>query len=295
MVDSGYVTPTSNLVLAGTPARVLRRNLGTVADGYPGRLAVREDTDYDVKVSDGILPPLGWIGYEQAAMISRPETNATIYEVDQEVPILSGGGFSIYMPNGLAVGSKAIQGDPLLSWSAGKVVAGAQFGGRYAVKIPFSKSTEEVDTGIDLPAGCVVKDVLVQVDTNASGASIDVGMLSSEASGNAAGFLDGESLASAGFVMHGLVDGTAANNTLGELLVESDIKSADASALYYSVPVGYVCDGTTVSVSYTTSNHTVAGYIYLFVESPGIVPVGRAGAGADASSATTGVFVETTL
>jgi len=294
MVDSGYETPTANLVMAGTPTRLLRRNLGTVANGYPGRLVVREEGDYDVKVSDGILPPLGWIGYEQMAPEYKPASISTINVVDTEVPVISGGGFSIYMPSGLAKGTIAVQGDLLASWSEGKVVPCARFANGIGIKIPFSKSVSEYDTYVDLPAGCIVRDCIVQVTTEVA-STIDVGILSSEANGDADGFLVGESVAVTGFAIHSLVDAVAANNTLGALLVESDIKSADTTALYASIPVGYICDGTAVSVSYTTGDATMAGYIYLIIDSPGVEIVGRAGAAADASSATTGIFVETMI
>jgi len=302
MVDSGYTTPTGRLVIKGAPANTVYRNLGTVANGYPGRLVVRETTDYDVKVSDGILPPLGWIGYEQQATQYQVTNISTINVVDTEVPVINGGGFTIYMPSGLTVGSYAAQGDPLLSWSAGKVISGTQEGGKYAVKIPFSKSTTEADTGIDLPAGSIVTDVLIDVVTNASGATIDVGLLSTESSGNADGFVDGASCATATKVRPGATVTTGSSevylsaSTRGVLLVDTFTAGADSAGdVGTYVEKNHVCDGTTVSVTYTTSDHTVAGYIYLFVESPGIKPVGFSGTTVDASSATAGVFVETTI
>jgi hypothetical protein len=59
---------------------------------YPGRLVVRELTDYDVKVADGILPPLGVLGYEDFNETERPLTIDTICTVDTEAPILLGEG-----------------------------------------------------------------------------------------------------------------------------------------------------------------------------------------------------------
>lgn len=295
MVDSGYTTPSGRLVVAGEAPIKTHHNVGVATNMYPGRLVVREAGDYDIKVGDGILPPRGFLGYEDCAAISRPASTTTLYTVDTEAPVLRGGGFVVYMPNGLAVGTKAIQGDLLASWGAGKVVPCAKFNGMIGVKVPFSKKTSETDTGLDLPSGSIVRGVVVEVDTAVDSSSIDVGLLSTEASGDADGFLDGVSCASEGFVMLGNVDGTAANNTSGALLVESDIKSADGTALYYSVPTGHVCDGTTVSISYTTTDHAVAGYFYVLVDSPGVQIVGRAGAGADASSATTSIFVESEI
>ena len=295
MVDSGHIVPTGRLVTKGSPANVVYRNLGTVTNGYPGRLAVRETTDYDVKVSDGVLPPLGWIGYEQQATQYQVADITTINVVDTEVPIISGGGFTIYMPSGLAAKTVATQGDVLLSWADGQVVPGVILGGRTAVKVPFSKSTTEVST-ITLPAGVTIRDVLVDVVTNEENGTIDVGTLST-ATGDADGFLDGESLTTAGRVEHNNADGTASNNTLGAYLVEADIKSADGTAVYASLGTGYLVPTGGKVLTYTTSNTTatVAGYIYVVVESPGVRIVGKSGTTVNAASAAAGVFVETTL
>lgn len=46
----------------------------------------------------------------------------------------------------------------------------------------------EVNTGIDLPVGALVDDIWVEVATSAAGASVSVGLLSTDASGDADGF-----------------------------------------------------------------------------------------------------------
>lgn len=298
MVDSGHIVPTGRLVTKGSPANVVYRNLGTVANGYPGRLAVREATDYDVKVSDGVLPPLGWIGYEQQATQYQVADITTINVVDTEVPIISGGGFTIYMPSGLAKGTVATQGDLLLSWTNGQVVPGVFMGGRYAIKVPFvnASGTALVDTGIDIPGGVMITDCMLNVTTNKASGTLDVGFDNAVEGGDLDGLLDGESIATAGLVVHNAVDTSAANITVGALLTEVVIVDATPSTpASYAVPTGYVTDGTIKSLVYTPSNHAMAGYIYVFIESPGIVPVGRAGAAADASSEAANIFVETTL
>lgn len=296
MVDSGYTTPTGRLVVAGTPPIQTYHNVGVATNMYPGRLVVREAGDYDVKVGDGILPPRGFLGYETASAVYRPASTSTIWTVDYEAPVLRGGGFTIYMPGGLALGTYATAGDLLASWGAGQVVPCALFDGKIGVKIPFTKSTSQADTSVDIPTGAIIRDAIVQVVTNAASSTIDIGLGAGTESGfDADGLLDGESCANTGLVLHNTVDGTAANNTLGALLVESDIKSADGTALYYSVPNGLVCDGTCVSVDYTTSNHTVAGYFYVVLESPGVQVVGRAGNTVDATSAAGNIFVESVL
>ena len=297
MVDS-YVTPTNKLVVRGEPARIIKKNLGVVTNGYPGRLAVREATDYDVKVADGLLPPLGWIGYEQQAIQYQTGSISTINVVDTEVPIISGGGFSIYMPSGLALGTVATEGDLLFPWTGGQVVPGVALGGRYALKVPFTNTsgTTLVDTGIDIPGGVLIRDVMLNVTTaGASGAELDVGFKNATEGGDLDGLLDGESCATAGLVNHVMSSASAADNTLGVLLVEDDITSADTTPLLTSIPTGYVTDGTITSLVYTPTNHAMAGDIYVFIESPGFKPVGRAGKTVSAASAAAGIFVETLI
>jgi hypothetical protein len=294
MVDSGYVTPVGNLVVKGRPTNVTFRNLGVVTNGYPGRLCVREATDYDVKVSDGLLPPQGWIGYEQQAIQYQVGNITTINVVDTEVPVLKGGGFTIYMPSGLAAGTVAAQGDPLLSWIDGQVVPGGNFSGQVGIKIPFAKNTSETST-LKLPAGVVVRNVIVQVTTAASSGTIDIGTLSTD-SGDADGFIDGESCAAAGFVVHDLANTTAGSITLGALLKESNLLDATvAGAITFAQTTNYLVPAGGKTITYTTSNHTIAGYFYVLVDSPGIVKVGTSGTAVDASSAAAGVFVETAI
>ena len=202
------------------------------------------------------------------------------------------------MPSGLAVGTKAVEGDLLFSWANGKVVPGVSLGGRYALKVPFTNTTgtTQVDTGIDIPGSVRITDAMLNVTTAASGATLDVGFINAGESGDEDGLLDGESCAATGLVSHNLVDGTAGNITLGALLEEIELAEANGgTAVTLAVPTGYKTDGTIKSLVYTPSSHAIAGDIYVFIESPGFVPVGRAGAAADATSATVGVFVEATL
>lgn len=199
------------------------------------------------------------------------------------------------MPSGLATGTVATKKDPLLSWSGGQVVPGVSMGGRYAMKIPFTKNTSETDTGVDLPAGVLVTGAIIQVTTAAASGTIDVGILSTESGGDADGFIDGASCAATGFTVLNRVDESDAANTLGVLLREAALKSADTTALYYRVPIEYKTDGTAKSVCYTTSNHTIAGNILLFIESPGIQLVGKAEKSVSAASAAADLQVRTLI
>ncbi|MCU7526734.1 MAG: hypothetical protein HF308_19855 [Ignavibacteria bacterium] len=300
MAVQNYVTPTNKLVVTGEPRRIRNKNLGVATNGYPGRLVVREATDYDVKVSDGVLPPIGFLGYpgefEGTDLQYYDGGLTTIRVVDSSVPVYSGGGYTIYMPNGLAVGTVATEGDLLLSWADGKVIPGVFMGGKYGIKVPFSQNATVKDTGIDIPGSVIIRDVIVDVGTAVTSGTIDIGFINAGESGDEDGLIDGEDCATAGLRPHNLVDGTAGNITLGALLEEVEITEANGgSAVTAAVATPYVTNGTIKSLVYTTSAHAIAGYFYVMIESPGVVPVGRAGATADASSATCGIFVEATL
>lgn len=105
----------------------------------------------------------------------------------------------------------------------------------------------ETDTGTDLPSDAIVTDVLLNVTTPESTGTtktIDVGLLSGESNGDADGFLDGVSVASAGWVKGTLASG---GQTLGALL------RTDESGSSAFVPEPHIID-TAVSVSYTAGS-----------------------------------------
>jgi hypothetical protein len=131
-------------------------------------------------------------------------------------------------------------------------------------RIPITAlSTGEKDTGFNLPSNGVVLGCFVDVDTaeaTATTKTIDVGMLSSESGGDADGFLDGVSTATAGAVKGTLA---SAGQTLGVLL------SADESGAGVLVPEPYLLDGVPNSVTYTLgSAHTelVGSIIIVYID-----------------------------
>jgi hypothetical protein len=87
---------------------------------------------------------------------------------------------------------------------------------------------------------------------------------------------------------------TDANHTLG-ILISTTIKSADASALYARLPDDYTCDGTCISLCYTTSNHTVAGRILLVMNNVGITYVGDAEESVSGASAAARIWLRNKL
>lgn len=283
MVDSGFQEPTNRIVERGTPF-VIEAEVETATNMYAGRLVQGGTTAAEVVVCDGATKaPVGWLGWEDTAGEYRPATPTTIYTVNSMASVLFGGKFVINAK--LAAGFVALRGDLLVAWGAGCVAPAIKLSDGYGVRIPFVKKTSEYDTTIDLPTGIIVNGVLVEVVTADASGTIDIGILSSEAGGDADGFIDGESLAATGFTNHNMVDATAANITWGVLLDEVQIKDATGTPVYTPIKSFHVCDGTAKSISYTTSNHTVTGNFYISVMSKATIPVGRAMEAADASSA----------
>ena len=289
MVDYGIVKPSNKILERGTPTVITSHNIETATSMYAGRLVKKGTTDYDIVVSDGVNPVIGWLGWEQADMNNRPATVDTIYAASEEAPVLRGGNFNIVAS--LAVGFVAARGDVLIPWGSGTVAPAVQFPEGWGVKIPFIKKTAEYTTGVVLPTGIRVNDVWVYVVTNAS-ATIDIGLLSS-ASGDADGFIDGEDLTNAGWVAHNLVDATTGNITLGVLLDEIQIK--DAASVYTPIKTPYVVGATAQKVTYTTSDATVTGNFYVVVSSPGTFPVAIAEQPIDASAAAADIVVRSLI
>ncbi len=277
----GFVKP-DNKVIAYAPNTILiQEEKAEAATIKPGMVVMKGTNDDDVVACDGVTKaPFGIAGYEQSFLgaasttSNRPANVDTAYAKDARVPVLGGGGFVAMLH--LAPGVGTVKGDLLASWGGGTVVPVVPMPGGYGVRIPFVKKTTEFDTGVDLPEGMIISDVIVEVTNEVANATIDVGLLSVEG-GDADGFLDGESCAVKGFVKHKTVNASATDNTLGAYLVESDIKSSDTSALFVSVPGVHVVGDGQVSVSYTTSDSAnLAGNIYMVCAAPGFQIVGRA-------------------
>lgn len=139
-----------------------------------------------------------------------------------------------------------------------------------AVKLPVTRvaSTDEQDTGFNLPANAVVLDVFLEVTTlEATGTTktVDVGLLASETGGDADGFLDGVSVATAGVRNGSLVAGAV---TRGLLLRETVTDSGSATL---SANRAHVTTAVTArSVTYTLGSNNFAEFagniVIVFVE-----------------------------
>lgn len=103
-------------------------------------------------------------------------------------------------------------------------------------------SSDEVDTGWDLPADSIVHDIMLYVNTaEATGTTktINVGLLASESGGNADGFVAGASVATTGWVKPGVTitatDGFA-STTKGVLLSELQTGAGSTDSAYAEFP-----------------------------------------------------------
>jgi hypothetical protein len=135
-------------------------------------------------------------------------------------------------------------------------------------KIPVSVLTSgEKDTGWDLPAKAIVLNVWVDVVTpeaTSGTKTIDVGLLSGESGGDADGFLDGVSTATAGIKQGTMTfaDGSSQNyvsaSTVGLLLYDGLLGADGAGTAGTVWPTPHVASSVTAkSVSYTLGDaHT---------------------------------------
>ena len=136
------------------------------------------------------------------------------------------------------------------------------------VIIPFTNTnTVETDTGWDLPASCIVTDVIIDVTTNAGGSTIDVGLLVTDPNG----FVEAVSCAAATLVRPeaaitvGATETYYSANTRGAYLIEGYLAGTNAvedTGIYCETP--YMSpSGGTKSVSYTPSADIIAGNIHI--------------------------------
>lgn len=145
---------------------------------------------------------------------------------------------------------------------------------RHMLVLPFGVSDNtEIDTGVDLPvANLLVTDVHMKVTAVDATETLDWGILSSEAGGDADGFMLVQSVAAAGHVTgYGVVtNGTVIDHVVHTsgygALLKQGIAGADAVATVGGVMRRYhLTDGIAKSVSYTGSagSDTAAGYLYI--------------------------------
>jgi len=124
-------------------------------------------------------------------------------------------------------------------------------GAQHAGMIWFAASTAETDTGVDFLYDTLIEHVQVEVVTVDATETIDVGLLSSETSGDADGFVDGASVATAGYPLVTLT-------TSGALMDDGTNFDPDGHV---------VVSANAVSLTHTGSagSDTAAGYIHYLI------------------------------
>ena len=177
--------------------------------------------------------------------------------------------------------------------------------GGLALGIPFGASDDsETTTYIELPTDLAVTDVLLDISALDAGETLDVGLLSSEANGDADGFVAAASVATALKLRPGATVTTGNNevyvsaSTRGALLVDTFTAGSDAvedTGTY--VEMLHRCDGTAKTVTYTGSanSDTAAGVIWLGLAAEGLQLVARVAKTADATLAAGNVWSQSLI
>ena len=300
MADYGYQDNVAAILLGGQKPPIIQKvNLGTIANCYAGRLLTREDTDYDRKVCTGITAPTGWLGYEYTDPQYRPETLTTIFVVDDKAVEYKGSGFAI--KGNLTKGCSVTKGDLVANWADGQVIGPVvPNGDGLLLGIPFGVSdNSETTTYIELPADMAVINAFIDVSTLDATETIDVGLLSSEANGDADGFIAAASVATAGKVFPNAAVTDATEDyfsacTIGALLQDTFAAGADvATDVGTFVRRPHVCDGTAKTVTYTGSagSDTAVGMIWLALLHENLQIVGKVDQTVDATSTAANVAV----
>jgi hypothetical protein len=256
LTDLGYTKITNDVIIGDSPRRA-DLNVETATNMYPGRLATKGTTDFDLIVNTAVLPPAGWLGYGYANSAAKPATRATAYAADILAPIHKGGGFPVR--SRLAAGANVSRYDMVANWAAGQVIGPVSPGDNGLwLKVPFVKKTSEFDTTIDLPANMLVADTLVEVVTNVASGTIDIGLLSSESGGDADGFVDGQDCATAGIFRPGATLTTGSNEVYYSAAIRGALLRSLTAGSDLATDVGtyeeivHLCDGTAKSLTYTT-------------------------------------------
>ena len=143
----------------------------------------------------------------------------------------------------------------------------------HVLVVPIGASNNaEVDTGMDFPvANLLIKDAYLRVTAIDATETLEVGILSGEAGGDADGFLDLMDVGNLGFVNPypvvtngGNIDYHATNGSIYGVFLSQLIAGADAVATVGGFERRYYrTDGTAKSISYTETagGDTLAGYV----------------------------------
>jgi hypothetical protein len=148
---------------------------------------------------------------------------------------------------------------------ANKVMKRTNFMDGELVSLPllFLAGGTEVSTGFVLPTNSIIypHEMWVMVDTVDSTETVDIGILSTESGGDADGFIDGLSVATAGLISPGNTWTAGTNmtyisaSTFGVLFLAAARKGANVTVTPPAPDyTPYVCNGVAKTISYTPSS-----------------------------------------
>jgi len=90
MVDTGYIEAVDKIVLAGERSSFEME--AEEASMMPGMLVKTGTTVNEVKIGTESTVNLGWLGYEDSAIMERPANIDTAYAINARVPVINGPG-----------------------------------------------------------------------------------------------------------------------------------------------------------------------------------------------------------
>lgn len=261
----------------------------TAANCYPGRLVTGGTAEGQIIVNTNLTVPIGWLGWELTdPKFKLDDSITTGYAVGDEPAVHSGYGVGIRAA--VAAYGYGACNDPVINWTAGTVMPVAGGGDGWAIlKFAYSNSAAAaVDTGIDVPAGYLIEDAWVRTATHNASGTINVGFINAVEGGDEDGLIAALAIAAATTTYYPNYTWTAGTTEYyvaavfrGALL--GGVGATGGSSLGANVatdygayfPKSYVTDGTITSLSYTTSNHTQTGTVYIMVRNANIRVVGR--------------------
>ena len=120
MVYAGNQKPTNKITMGRVPI-IQELKVQTADYVYPGRLATKGTNPDDIIVNTASTSPIGWVGYEQTAPVYMPATVDTQYAANDQVAVLSGGGFMVVAR--LTKGQNVTKGAKLIPDASGNLKA----------------------------------------------------------------------------------------------------------------------------------------------------------------------------
>lgn len=120
MTYMGVETPTNKIIAGGRPL-TQELKVETATNMYPGRLVTKGTNADDIIVNTASTSPIGWLGYESTNPVFMPDTVDTIYVINSQAAVHSGGNF--FVVGRLASGQNVTKGAKLIPAANGELTA----------------------------------------------------------------------------------------------------------------------------------------------------------------------------